>query len=320
MKIVFWGTKGSLPSSCQSEDIQKKVFLAVKESLKHNLSSDSDIKDFINELPFEIRGGYGVNTSCIEIEGGDEYILCDAGTGIRDFGNHIMRSINKGQKKHPNIFNIFMSHLHWDHLQGFPFFTPAYIAGNTINIFGFHKELRHAFVTQQAHPFFPVPLKYMNANINFIQLEPEKEYRIAGVQIKGLKQDHPGDSYGYRFEKDGKIAVYSSDSEHKEESEKEDYIFLSFFKDADVLIFDAQYSLLDAISVKENWGHSNNIIAVELSVKAGVKRLCIFHNEPTCDDETLSKFLDDTRKYLRLYDDTSPLEIDLAYDGMVIEL
>lgn len=326
MRIHFWGTRGSLPASYTTEVIRNKIFRAIKASNSLSLRTDEEVEKFVykgvanKSLPFSAIGSYGSNTSCMEIDGGEEYVLCDAGTGLRDFGNHILKSPSRGGRTKTNIFNIFMSHLHWDHIQGFPFFTPAYIPGNHIHIYGLHKELEHAFVTQQEYPFFPIPLKSLNADIKFTVLEEGKKYEIAGFTVQGAKQNHPGDSFGYRFEKDGKSIVYSTDSEHKDEAYEEEYAFIDFFRDTDLLVFDAQYSLLDAITAKANWGHSSNILAVELSVKAHVKHLCIYHNEPTFDDERLDEFLEDTRKYLKIYDDTSLLKIDLAYDGLQIEL
>jgi phosphoribosyl 1,2-cyclic phosphodiesterase len=327
MLVRFWGTRGSLPASYTAKAVRTKVFSALKAASSLNLRTDDEIERFLcdgvtnKSLPFSTIGSYGSNTSCLQIcDAEEEYLLCDAGTGLRDFGNHIMQSADKRENPKGLTFNIFMSHLHWDHIQGFPFFTPAYLAGNRVRIYGFHKELEQAFTTQQEYPYFPVPLKAMNADIKFVALEEGKEYQIAGFTMTGAKQNHPGGSYGYRFEKDGKSVVYSTDSEHKGEAYEDDYLFLDFFKDADLLIFDAQYSLLDAITDKENWGHSSNIIAVELSVKSGVKHLCIYHNEPTLDDERLDKFLEDTRKYLRLYAEDYSLKIDLAYDGLEIEV
>ncbi len=326
MRVDFWGTRGSLPASYTSETIRKKIFTAIKASSSLSLRTDEEIEKFVykgltnKSLPFSAISSYGSNTSCMTIDGGKEYVLCDAGTGLRDFGNYVLKSSAQGGMGKSNVFNIFISHLHWDHIQGFPFFIPAFIPGNHVHIYGFHKELEQAFITQQEYPYFPIRLKAMSADIEFTVLEEEKEYEIAGFIVKGIKQNHPGDSYGYRFEKNGKKIVYSTDSEHKEDAYDEEYSFINFFKDADLLVFDAQYSLLDAISVKENWGHSNNIIAVELSVKAGVKHLCIYHNEPTFDDERLDEFLEDTRRYLKIYAETSPLVIDVAFDGMHIEL
>jgi phosphoribosyl 1,2-cyclic phosphodiesterase len=327
MLVRFWGTRGSVPASYTTEAIRTKIFAALKAASTLNLRTDDEIERFIRHgltrkiLPFSAFGSYGSNTSCLQIcDSDEEYLLCDAGTGLRDFGNQVLQSAVQGGNSKGKTFNIFMSHLHWDHIQGFPFFTPAYVAGNRVRIYGFHKELEQAFTAQQEYPYFPVPLKSMNADIEFVVLEEGKEYRVAGFTVKGVKQNHPGGSYGYRFEKDGKSVVYSTDSEHKGEAYEEDYLFLDFFKSADLLIFDAQYSLLDAITAKENWGHSSNIIAVELSVKAGVKHLCIYHNEPTLDDEKLDKFLEDTRKYLKLYAEDYLLKIDLAYDGLEIEV
>ena len=317
IKVYFWGTRGSLPVSLNAKQVRAKVVAALKAALRHSLGSDADVERFLDDrLPFSVRGGYGGNTACIEIRGCDEYILCDAGTGLRDFGNHIMRSGGGG----PAVYHIFLSHPHWDHIQGFPFFVPAFVPGNRINIYGFHPELETAFRIQQNPPSFPVPLDYMKAEKKFITLDPGREYRIGGLTIKGIKQNHPGDSYGYSFEKEGKKIVYSTDSEHKEDVWGAEQPVFDFFRDADLLIFDAQYSFMESAYTKESWGHSSNILGVELAVAAGVKRLCLFHNEPACDDEALDAFLENTRNYLQIHSEASAMRIDLAYDGLEIEM
>lgn len=321
IQVHFWGTRGSLPASITASAVRKKVLQAIKRTRSLQFESDEDVETFIDsELPFSIRGTYGSNTSCLEIKGGDEYLLCDAGTGLRDFGNYVMQGPDRGQKEKQKIFHIFLSHLHWDHIQGFPFFTPAYLPGARVNVYGFHEDLEKIFVNQQNPPCFPVPLSVMKADIRFTVLETGKEYQVGDVRVKGWQQNHPGDSFGYLFEKDGKRIVYSTDSEHIGEVDEEDYPFLTHFRDADLLIFDAQYALLDALYMKENWGHSSNIIGVELSVKARVKHLCLFHNEPTTGDERLDQFLEETRRYLEIYADSYPLKIDIAYDGLEIEV
>jgi len=317
IKVYFWGTRGSLSVSLNAKQVRDKVVAAVKAALRHSVSSDADVERFIDDqLPFSVRGGYGGNTSCIEIRGGDEYILCDAGTGLRDFGNHIMRSGGGG----PAVYHIFLSHLHWDHIQGFPFFVPAFIPGNRINIYSFHPELETAFRNQQNPPSFPVPLDYMKAEKRFTLLDTDREYHIGGLTVKGIKQNHPGDSYGYSFEKEGGKIVYSTDSEHKGDVWGAEQSVLDFFRGADLLIFDAQYSFIESAYTKESWGHSSNILGVELAVAAGVKRLCLFHNEPACDDEALDLFLENTRNYLQIHSDASSLRIDLAYDGLEIDI
>ena len=318
MYIQFWGTRGSLPASVTSRQIRGKIFRAIRASRGHDLATDEAIGAFIDsELPFADRGSYGGNTACVEIGGQDEFVLCDAGTGLRDFGNAFLRS-ERGAA--PAVFHLFLSHLHWDHLQGFPFFAPAYRPGNRVHLYGCHAGIEEAYVTQQAAPWFPVPFSALGSEISFHILEPERTYEIAGLAVRAIRQNHPGVSYGYRFTRDGKTMVYSTDMEHGPEVHDAGYLFVDFFRGADLLIFDAQYSLAEAIGPKETWGHSSNLLAVELAVSSGVKRLCLFHSEPTWDDEMLDRFLAESRAYLRIHDPASPLVIDLAYDGLRIDL
>ncbi len=318
MYIHFWGTRGSLPASVTSRQIREKIFRAIRASRGRDLATDEAIGAFIDRsLPFADRGSYGGNTACVEIGGQDEFVLCDTGTGLRDFGNAFLRS-EKGAA--PAVFHLFLSHPHWDHLQGFPFFGPAYRPGNRVHVYGCHADIEAAYVNQQAAPCFPVPFCALGAEISFHTLEPERTYEIAGLAVRAIRQNHPGVSYGYCFSRDGKKMVYSTDMEHGPEVQYEGYPFVDFFRGADLLIFDAQYSLAEAIGPKETWGHSSNLLGVELAVQSGVKRLCLFHSEPTWDDEMLDRFLAESRAYLRIYDPSSPLVIDLAYDGLRIDL
>lgn len=318
MYVEFWGTRGSLPASMTARQVREKIFRAIQASRSHPLATDEEIGAFIDRnLPFAVRGSYGSNTSCIEIGGQEEYVLCDAGTGLRDFGNAFLHA---GKGSSPAVFNIFVSHLHWDHLQGFPFFVPAYRSGNRIHIYGCHADIEAAFVNQQAARSFPVPFHALEAAISFHILKPGRIYEIAGLSVRAIRQNHPGVSYGYSFGRGGQKVVYSTDMEHGPDVQEDGYPFLDFFRGAELLIFDAQYSLAEASGPKEAWGHSSNLLGVELAARAGVKRLCLFHSEPTWDDEALDRFLAESRAYLRIYDPASPLLIDLAYDGLRIEL
>ncbi|HSO66844.1 MAG TPA: MBL fold metallo-hydrolase, partial [Desulfatirhabdiaceae bacterium] len=126
MKAFFWGTRGSLPASFLSEQIRLKLRHVLRLAQNQGLKTQEAIDSFIDRLPFPLQGTYGTNTSCVEIQGGCETIICDAGTGIRDFGQALVKE-SGGPFRH--VFHLFLSHLHWDHIQGFPFFIPAYIPG-----------------------------------------------------------------------------------------------------------------------------------------------------------------------------------------------
>lgn len=316
MKVHFWGTRGSLPAAANTLDLRQKISGVLKGLKGRHFAGDDDIRTFVEkELPFSLAGHHGTNTPCVEITGGRERVICDAGTGIRDLARKPF--VAPGGGPGDRVFHIFLSHLHWDHIQGFPFFMPAYAEGNRIVVYGGHPDMEAALDYQRKYSNMPLPVK---ADIIFTRLDPGRHYEIAGFQVEVIDQNHPGDSYGYRFETEGRSVVYSTDSEHLEEGSADERRFIEFFQDADLVIIDAQYPLLDAFSVKENWGHSNNIVAVELGAKAGVRHLVLFHNEPTVDDYGLETFLNDTRRYLRIYDPGNLMQIDLAYDGMEIEI
>ena len=153
-----------------------------------------------------------------------------------------------------------------------------------------------------------------------MRLEPGVVHEVADMRVKLKLQRHAGDSYGFRFESGGKAVVYSTDSEHDLGNRRETDAFVDFFRGADVVIFDAMYSLADAISVKADWGHSSNIAGVELCHAAGVKHLCMFHHEPAFDDASIARVLADTRRYEEICRSGAPMTVTAAYDGMEIDL
>jgi phosphoribosyl 1,2-cyclic phosphodiesterase len=213
-----------------------------------------------------------------------------------------------------------MSHVHWDHIMGFPFFGPAYVPDTTLRIHGCHDILEQAFRLQQSPPCFPVGFDQLSARVEFVKLQPGETREIAGMKVTPKLQRHAGDSYGYRFESGGRSVVYSTDSEHKLEEPAETASFVGFFRDADLVVFDAMYSLAEAVSVKEDWGHSSNIIGVELCQMAGVRHLVLFHHEPANDDATLDGVLKDARRLEELTRSARPVRVSAAYDGLEIDL
>ncbi|MEW6666264.1 MAG: MBL fold metallo-hydrolase [Thermodesulfobacteriota bacterium] len=318
MQARFWGTRGSLPASLNAAAIREKVSFALRKGIQRGLRSEEDVEAFMdNELPFWVRGTFGTNTPCVELRDGKDFLLFDAGSGLRDFGQHAMKEHGPPFSE---TFHILLSHLHWDHLQGFPFFVPAYVPGCRIVLHGCHPGIDEAFTGQQSPPFFPVTLKELRAKIEFVTLMPGLSYEIAGFRVQAREQHHPGTSYGYRIEKAGRVVVYSTDSEHSGLSERADPPFVDFIRDADLLIFDAQYTFADACTVKEEWGHSNNLIGVEMARRAGVKHLCLYHMEPVSSDRDLEKYLENTRKLATLLSEGPSLKVSVAWDGMVIEI
>ena len=318
MKVIVWGSTGSLPAPLTTDALRKKIVSAIAAAQGRKFQSRDSIEHFVrDELPFTATGTYNGNTSCVELRSGNEYVLLDAGSGLRDFGHYAFHNISM-----PARFHIFFSHLHWDHIQGLPFFLPAFFKGNRIDFYGGHADTEQAITIQQQPPFFPVTFDYMQAEKHFHHLQTAGSQMIAGYKVSVIEQDHPGGSYGYCFERDGKKIVYSTDSEHRDEKETSYTGLIEFARDADLLIFDAQYSLLEAIGDKASWGHSSNVIGVEIAVKARVKHLCLFHSEHTHDDETLEKIYQGARQYasFTLQSESFIPEISMAYDGLEINI
>ena len=275
------------------------------------LASDDAIEAYVDGLGFAVAGTFGGHTSCVELEtGGRDYVLCDLGSGVRPFGQAVLARHGAGA---PRTYHIFLSHLHWDHIMGLPFFIPAYIPGNRLRIYGGHAEAGAARRQMDA-PSFPVGFSTFRAAFEFVHLVPGVRHDVADMTVTTLRQRHTGDSYGYRFERAGRV-VRITDSEHKLEDPGETDRFVEFFRGADLVIFDAMYSLADAISVKADWGHSSNVVGVELCQLARAAHLCLFHHEPASDDRAIAKVLADAQRLEEITRTEAPLRVSAAYDG-----
>ena len=323
MKVRFWGTRGSIPVSVTAPQVRAKLVAAVEGARRlaesgSPLASHSAVEAYVDGLGFDVAGTFGGHSSCVEVEtGGGEPVILDLGSGARPLGGDFLRRFGPGN---PRTYHVFMSHLHWDHIMGFPFFTPVYLPGNRIVIHSCHADVEHAFRRQQAAPSFPVDFAQLAAKGEFDVLASDRDYEIAGLRVRAKRQLHAGDSYGWRLSDGARTLVYSTDSEHKLDRPEERDGFIHFFRDADLVIFDAMYSLADAISVKADWGHSSNIVGVELCQLAGARRLCLYHHEPAYDDTQIARVLGDTRRYEEITRDGAPLMVDAAWDGLEIEL
>ena len=318
MRIRFWGTRGSLPISLTAPDIRAKLIAALSGAIGRQLDTADKIAHYVdNELGFDVRGTFGGHSSCVELLTGAEHVIFDMGSGARALGQSFLQRFGPGN---PQTYHVFMSHVHWDHIMGFPFFAPVYIPGNRIVIHGCHAVLEEAFRRQQAPPSFPVNFSQLAATVEFDVIAPNERHRIAGLDVTAKLQHHEGDSYGYRFEQQGRSIVYTTDSEHQLTDIAERESFIAFFRDADLVIFDAMYSLADAVSVRADWGHSSNIVGVELCQAANVRCLCMYHHEPAFNDTRIESVLQETRRFEEITRDGHQLHVISAYDGLELEV
>jgi phosphoribosyl 1,2-cyclic phosphodiesterase len=222
----------------------------------------------------------GGNTSCVEVRCGDELIVLDAGTGLRALGDELVR---RGEKRG----ELLLSHLHWDHIQGLPFFVPLYVPGTELTVRGpawGDGGLAGALRRQMSAPGFPVELGDVSARLRFEELRPRSQFECGEARITAAKLNHPGGVLGYRIEYRNRSIVYATDTEHYE---CVDPVLRELARGADLLIYDAQYTPEEYPS-KVGWGHSTFEAACWLAREAGVKRLALFHHDPRHGDAAVA--------------------------------
>lgn len=225
----------------------------------------------------------GGNTSCLELEYSGGRIILDAGTGIRPLGKKIAREILSGGGQRD--ITIVLSHTHWDHIQGFPFFAPVFLSGVNIHIYGPVKANRRLEQTLSGHmeyDYWPVKFSHLAARFYFHELTEGTHALLDGVSVTCRRHIHPGVAFGYRIEADGKTMVYSTDTEHFQNSLDHRVVELS--EGADLLVHDAQYTD-DEIQSRYGWGHSTWQQAVQVAREAHVRKLVLFHQDPERADD-----------------------------------
>ncbi|MEM6905644.1 MAG: MBL fold metallo-hydrolase, partial [Pseudomonadota bacterium] len=298
IKVKFWGTRGSIPTPATPDAQTERIRAILEAATPEDVGSADAVNRFIAE---GCRGAmptfYGGNTACVQVKADDgPELLIDFGSGAREFSGEVLAT--RGPVSGP--FHVLMSHLHWDHIMGFPFFVPAYIPGNEIHIYSCHEATEEAFVRQHGSPSFPVPFEILGSKVHFHQLVPGETTEINGFHVTPHLLRHAGDAYAFRMRRGEADLVYASDGEHKPHLVGEEYPYVEFVRNTDLLIFDAQYSLAETVSVKEDWGHSSNFVGVELALLAAVKHLVFFHHEPLNSDEKLDAIVSEARQIERM--------------------
>ena len=310
MRIKFWGVRGSIPTPITPQQVQAKITAAVQRITQKDIVNPDARERFIANLPEWIFGTVGGNSSCVEIESsnGDE-ILLDAGSGIREYGKH-------GRKPENNHYNLCFSHFHWDHIQGLPFLDSIYNPNAIFNIYSGVNNAKEILSGQQINPYFPPSASFdsLASKMNFYQAKPGETFKIGTLDVNICKMNHPGDSYSFSFEENGKKIVYATDAEITQN----DFVVTDerskVFKNADMIILDSQYTVEESYR-KINWGHSAFCDAVDFAVKWGIKSLYLFHHEPTYDDKKLDSILTAARWYTQ-YIAHSDLKVYLATEGL----
>ena len=273
MRITFWGVRGSTPT------------------------------------PEAAYMRYGGNTSCVEVRLGDQIYIFDCGTGFRRLGHELQREFGD----QPIAAHVFVSHYHWDHIQGVPFFRPLY--DNPNNHFVFHSSSRtrcveQVLAEQMSSPYFPINFSQMQAQRRFYNIADGCIEMGDGIRIKTAWLNHPQGCLGFRIETKEGVLVYATDNEPGDA--EFDKAVRKLAEGADVLIYDAQYLPDDYAANRVGWGHSHWREAVNVVMESAAKELILYHHDPEHTDPVLDKVVSDARNYYP--------KVRAATEGMVIEV
>ncbi len=272
MQVRFWGVRGSTPT------------------------------------PTTANQKYGGNTACLEVRTSEgQLIIFDAGSGIRELGRQLLKQTPPGGHR----IMLFLTHYHWDHIQGFPFFEPMYSPNNFVYLHGFQStnvSVERALGEQMANPYFPVNMDVMRATRNFYAIG-EENFQVGDARITTRFLNHPQGCMGYRIEEGGRVLVYATDNEHG--NPRYDRSVRELAEKADVLIYDAQYTP-EEYAGKVGWGHSTWEAGVRIAKEVGVKELVLFHHDPDHDDFAIDSILQAARReFPNTHAAMEGMEIDL---------
>lgn len=323
MLLKIWGSRGSIPSPLKSEQVNQKIINALKWAGEQNinLADHSSMKALLKNLPLG-GGTAGGNTTCITIECGKDLLIFDAGSGIRELSNYLMHSHSPhaqslGFARGQGHAHIFFTHTHWDHIQGFPFFDPLHVPGNRFDIYHVHDHVPQTLIKQMEATVFPLSFEQIQAELKFHQLKEGQLLKIGEAMISNTELKHPGKAYAYRVEADNAIAIVATDGEYRRLDNTDTLKYRNFYASADLLIFDAMFSVRESF-VKQDWGHSSALIGADIAAEANVKRLVLFHHAPATTDLELMQIKQETEEYIQSHGHA--IEVIVGQEGWEIEL
>jgi phosphoribosyl 1,2-cyclic phosphodiesterase len=277
-RVKFWGVRGSIPT------------------------------------PGPTTVHYGGNTSCVEVRADGQIIILDAGTGLRQLGRQLVAEFDD----QPLDLTLLLTHTHWDHIQGLPFFLPVYKPQNRLRILGY-EGARHGLEVvlagQMESPFFPIGLREVPANVRIEELK-EMSFNVGPVRVQACFAKHPGECVGYRlFTSDGSLAFFPDNELHHEDA-VEHRKMIDFLRGTDVLIMDTQFDS-EEYQQHTGWGHGCLDDVVALALQAEAKRLFLFHHDPDHDDAKVSQMLAHARKLVAARN--GKLQVEAAREGVTVE-
>ena len=318
MDIKLWGVRGSCPRPLGNEEYSQRIgnileYAVNKLKEEPNLSA----KEIHNSLSQQHGSLMGGNTTCVEVSFENEQLIIDLGTGSRELGYDILKKNPANEKKE---LHILITHTHWDHVQGWPFFAPAYSPNYIIHFYSSLRNLEKRFLYQQNPWFFPLRFKEMLSKRVFHYIKPSTDFKIDSFFINTRRLIHPGSCTSYNIRTHAKNFIFATDTEFFPLNNL-GFIknFNDYFQDADLLVMDGQYSIVDAVN-RFGWGHTAMLTAIDCAMNWKIKHMVLTHHEPGYNEEKVWEIFANAKKYLQEQKNNRALTLDIAQEGDVYHL
>jgi len=309
--VRFWGVRGSIPSPLSDAQLRDKLRSVISPGPR---GADGPRLQKNSLAP---RGGtYGGNTSCVELSQGGSRIALDAGSGLRLLG---LRLSEQGFTFEDEPFHVLVTHFHWDHIQGFPFFEFCYRPGSRIAVYSAVEGVEEAFRGQMSPPFFPKPLDEVAAEVTFHEFRPGEVLTIGHFTVEAMEVPHPNGAAGYRIAGGGARVVYLTDVELQAAQPHMLERLRDFCRGSDLVIADTQFGRGE-ITRKADWGHSSIFQFVELLASTPIKRLALFHYDPSYSDETIDDIYYEAVDLIRARAPEWQCELLASHEGLELNL
>jgi len=309
--VRFWGVRGSIPAPLSDDQIRYKLRLVIAPEERRSPERSAQ-PSYVRKSPVPRGATYGGNTSCVELREGDSILSLDAGSGLRLLGLSLS---GQGVAFDAEPFYLLVSHFHWDHIQGFPFFEPCYRADNRIVVCSALAGVEEAFRGQMSPPFFPKSLDELSAEVTFRTLPVDEDVKLGAFRVRSIRVAHPNGAVGYRIEGHGASVVYLTDTELGAADPQMLQAIRALCRDADLVIGDTQYDEEEA-NRKADWGHSTIFQFIDLLAGTRARRLALFHYDPTYTDETIDEIYYQARRYLETKAPDWPCELVGSHEGL----
>lgn len=322
LRIKFWGTRGSLPSAPLPSENYYHLESVLRGFFAAGYREAMQIPKFLGEEELPVIGGYGSATQCIEVDSPRAQIIIDGGSGIKDLASKIM-SGGGGRVKGP--FHIFMTHFHWDHIIGLPFFPAHFTPGVHIHYYAVQTDLEKHIRQVFERPYFPVEFEKLSAKIHFHIIEPRKPLQIDDMTITPYRLDHPDECWGFKIKSGNNVYAHCVDTEATRVSREELGEDLPLYQGVDLMYFDAQYTLPE-LSEKANWGHSAAQVGLDIAMREGIQQVYFGHHDPNASIQHIKELKRQTQDYYNWRkshpSEMGPVEVkwDFAYDGLEVTL